>query len=136
MAERPPTTIRVCIDTTSAETDVVFPETMEGAVARARIVGWRAVLGDPAATPFIQVKFEGGLSTHTVCYGDALRADCVQLPYVNDSNLQTFYNSGPIPVRHSRDFPTRLKLSLYNADAPPKLLSPVRFVIILEIDLF
>ncbi|MFA5656447.1 MAG: hypothetical protein WDA37_06850 [Dysgonamonadaceae bacterium] len=133
MAERPPTTVRLCLDLTAAETAVELPSYTEGAVGGARIIGWHADLG--AASPYIQVRFSGGLTTHSLCGGSAaLRSDCVQLPCASANYVATATETA-VPIRHYRDFPMRFAVSVFDAATPPAPLTPVRLVIWVEIDL-
>lgn len=132
MVERPPTTVRLCLDLDQSETHVELPMTTEGVVSRVRIVGWNATLA--AAIPFIQVKFDGALCTTTLCYGAAVRSDCIQLPCTSPS-YNTSFTETSIPVCRNRDFPMRFTVYLFDASTPPAPLTPTRLVIWMEIDL-
>jgi len=130
--ERPPTTVRLCLDLYQHETLVELPMSTEGIVSRVRIIGWNAAFD--TEIPFFQVRFDGMLHTTSFCHGTAMRSDCVQLPCASDNYVSSTTETS-VPIMHGRDFPTRFKVSLFNASDPPGPLTPTRLVIWMEIDL-
>lgn len=132
MVERPPTTVRIVLDITAHETYVHLPQTTEGAVTKVRVIAWHYI--PLAGEPFIQIQLDGGLQTEALTFGDALRADCIQLYLPVPGTILSSTERG-VPVCHFRDLRTRFRVRVYDDATPPAPLTPQRLVLWLEVDL-